>query len=429
MKIIIENSLYFFVGLLFLVWPMGHLIAVRNIDIGIIFLLSGFIFFKYNDLVKYDKYFKYLLIIFISFLMWIVIISYFSSFKSYCFHEIKNQLLFPILLIISTFFLVNSKINYKNLFFIAFSMMFIFVLYHALYSFHYYVYNHHLPLLSFGLTVGLDELNFMMPYLLTFFLVEFIFRILKLKPLLPISNSLLLLLFSIALFSLIVQAKRNGIVSIAFMTISISLILIYFNKNKINKKIVFLITLSSIFIGVIGYVTYKSDSRWQGIIKDAKIIFIQDDMGLIKNKDVTYNDNYIRFFYIKEGLKLIYDNPLGYGYGRGIFGKGVAKKYNVNFQTHSHSGIIDLTIGTGIIGFLLWTFMIFMIIYIGFKNFLYYQSYYGLFAGVISTSFYFRMFLDSINKDHMLQQFIFLVSLSLFVMQKELNAKNNFPSS
>jgi O-antigen ligase len=427
MKPIIENSLYFFIGLLFLVWPMDRLIAVRNIDIGIIFLLSIGIFFRYKRLIKFDKYFKYLLVGLIFFLMWVLIISCFSSFKTYCLHEIKNQLLFPILLIISAFFLVNSKINYKSLFFIAFTMMFIFVLYHALYSFHYYVYHHHLPLRSFGLTFGLDELNFMMPFLLTFFLVEFVFRILKLKPLLPISTSLLILLFLITILSLITQAKRNGIVSIAFMAISIIIIIAYSNK-KINKKIIFLSIFSLIFIGVMGYISYKDDSRWKSFTQVAKLVLIQNDMSRLHGKHIG-ESNYERLFYIKEGVKLIYDNPLGYGYGREIFGKAISHKYNVNVHTHAHSGIIDLGVGTGIIGLMLWTFMIFIIIYIGFKNFFIYKNYYGLFAAVISTSFYFRMFLDSVNRDHMLQQFVFLVSLSIFAMQKELNAKNNLSSS
>jgi hypothetical protein len=247
MKPIIENSLYFFIGLLFLVWPMDHLIAVRNIDIGIIFLLSIGIFFRYKRLIKFDKYFKYLLVGLIFFLMWVFIISYFSLFKTNCLHEVKNQLLFPILLIISVFFISNSSIDYRKIFIIAFTIMFVFVLYHSLYSLHYYVYYHHLPLRSFGLTKGLDELNFMMPFLLTFFLVEFVFRILKLKPLLPISTSLLILLFLITILSLITQAKRNGVVSIAFMAISIIVIIIYFNK-KINKKIIFLSVLSISFI-------------------------------------------------------------------------------------------------------------------------------------------------------------------------------------
>lgn len=426
----LENSLYFFVGLLFLVWPMDHLIAVRNIDIGLITLISGILFFTKKDLVKYPKIFKYLFLFFLLFMGWIFFISYFSEFKNYCFKEIKGQILFPVLLIISAFFIVNSKINYKKIFVIAFSVMFVFVLYHALYSFHYYLYHHRLPFRSYGITVGLDELNFMMPYILTFFLVEFVFRILKLKPILPFSNNLLGLLFLVTLFSLIVQAKRNGIVSIVFMAVSIIVIVAYLNK-KLDKKIIVLSILSFSLIGILGYISYKNDSRWRSLINTVKIVFIKNDMRRLYSDHVkgVGTSNYERLFYIKEGLKLVLDNPLGYGYGRGVFGKALSKKYNVHVHTHAHSGVIDLMVGTGIVGFLLWSIIIFTIIYLGIKNFIIYKNYYALFAAVISTSFYFRMFLDSINRDHMLQQFVFLVSLSLFAMQKEINNEENHLSS
>jgi O-antigen ligase len=274
--------------------------------------------------------------------------------------------------------------------------------------------------------VGLDELNFMMPYILTFFLVEFVFRILKLKPILPFSNNLLGLLFLVTLFSLIVQAKRNGIVSIVFMAVSIIVIVAYLNK-KLDKKIIVLSILSFSLIGILGYISYKNDSRWRSLINTVKIVFIKNDMRRLYSDHVKGVDasNYERLFYIKEGLKLVLDNPLGYGYGRGVFGKALSKKYNVHVHTHAHSGVIDLMVGTGIVGFLLWSIIIFTIIYLGIKNFIIYKNYYALFVAVISTSFYFRMFLDSINKDHMLQQFVFLVSLSLFAMQKEINNEEN----
>jgi len=430
LKIILENSIYFFIGLLFLVWPMNHLIAIRNIDIGIIFLLSGILFFYYRENIKYPIYFKYIFMILILFFGWIFLISYFSEYKEYALHEIKNQLLMPILLIISSFFLINAKINYKNLFIISFSMTYIFILYHALFAFNYYIYNHSLPLRSYGITVGLDELNFLMPFIFTFFTVEIIFRILKKSSLLPISNFLLFILLSISIFSLIVQDKRNGIISVITMIISI-LFLIFLIKDKFTKKNIFILILGLFIIGSLAYIDFKIDPRWEKFSKTVKVVFIDNDKSFLNKKIPENVDDsaYGRLFYIKEGIQLIYENPLGYGYGREIFGKAVAKKYNIDFHTHSHSGVIDLMVGVGIIGFILWSVLIFTIIYIGFKNFIKYKNYYALFSMFLATSFYFRMFLDSINRDHILEQFVFLLSLSLFAMQKELNEKNNLPSS
>ncbi len=427
---IITNILISLVFILVLVWPMPHIIAIRNIDIGLIFLISGFIFLKSSDkVIKFDKYIKYLGSLLIVFFLWIIIISYISNFSSYCFKEMK-QFGELILLGFSAYFMINSKVNYEKIFLTIFIGFMIFPTYHCLYSFHYYLLYKHLPFRSHGITVGLDELNFMMPYILTFFSVEIIFRFLNKKSLLKISNSVLSILLFMVLFSLFVQAKRNGIVSICFMIISI----IFFIKlvsQSISKKFV-IFALVGVFIGgSLLFLDIKYDKRWDEVFKSLKVVFVQDNMAYLNGKvpDHLGASNYKRMFYVREGIRMIIKNPWGYGYGREIFGKVLSKEYDVNVHTHAHSGMIDWGIGLGIPGLLLWSFMIFILIYIGFKAFIRNESYFGLFLVYLSTSFYFRNFLDSMNKDHMFQQFIFLVCLSLFIIYKEQNEKNNLSSS
>jgi len=434
--LILENFLIFFIGLLVLIWPMPHLIAIRNIDIGIIFILSLIFYKSYPSKFIYkDNFYKYISGFIIIFLLWSIFISLISPFRNYCLKELFYQLSNPILLMISAFFIVNSKINFDRIVIYIFTILMIFPLYHSLYSLHFFLIHHHLPFRSYGITKGLDELNFMMPYLLAFFAVEIIFRILKRKTILPFSNSLLGLLFLISIFSLYVQAKRNGIISILFLIISV----IFFVKlihKQITKKFI-LLSLAGLILGsALLYLDIKEDKRWDTLKATFKLVFIQDNMaGLygklpkLPNGQRADDSNYERLFMIKEGLKLIIEHPLGYGYARNIYGKAMSKKYHVHISTHSHSGFIDWGIGLGIIGLIIWSTICFLILYISFKNFVNYQSYFALLTFFLTTSFYFRMFLDSINKDHMLQQFVFFTSLAFFAMQKEINEKNNISSS
>jgi len=430
MNLILSNLLYFLIGILVLVWPMPHTIAIRNIDIVLIFVVSLLNFLKYKQ--KYFIFSKREKIILESlglFMIWSIIISIFSEFRNYCFNELK-AFINLILLGSSAYFIINSNIDYKKVFLIIFSVMMIFPMYHTLYSLHFYLLNHHLPFRSYGLTVGLDEINFMMPYILTFFSVEIIFRFLNKKSLIPISNSLFSLLLMIVLFSLLVQAKRNGIVSITFMIISI----IFFIKlvsHQLSKRIIIFSIIGVIIGGSLMFFNIKEDKRWNKLFLAYNVVFIKNDMSFTKG-EIPYGwegSNYIRFIYFREGFRLIKDNPLGYGYGRNIFGYLLSKKYNIHTATHAHSGIIDLGVEVGIIGLLLWSIFIFSLIYLGFKQFIGYQSYFGLFIVYLSTSFYFRMFLDSVNKDHMLQQFVFFIFLGFFAIYKEQNEKNNLPSS
>ena len=434
-----NNIVLFLIGLLILVWPMPHVIAIRNIDIILLFIFTFINYLRHKDKFIFTNYTKILFYLIIAFILWAIFISLISPFKNYCLKELYGQFTPPILLLFSSFFIINSDFyKIKNKIFITiFSMLMIFPIYHFLYSLHFFLIHHYyFPFRSYGITVGLDELNFMMPYILAFFAVEIIFRLLNKKSLLPISNSFLALLMLINLFSLFVQAKRNGIISIVFLIISVIFFVKLIHKS-ITKKFIIVSLIGILLITSLIYLNFKEDKRWNTFIATAKLVFIQNSMAdlnfkgpLPKLPDGTRanQSNYERMLMIREGIKLIIENPLGYGYARNIYGKAISKKYHIHNATHSHSGVIDWGIGLGVMGLILWSGICFLIIYISFKNFLMYQSYYALLALFLTTSFYFRMFLDSINKDHMLQQFVFFTSLTFFAMQKEIYEKNNLSS-
>jgi len=438
-----NNILLFLIGLLVLVWPMPHIIAIRNIDIGLLFIFTLFNYCKHKNyfyFFNFSKLNKILFLLIVIFLLWTIFISLVSPFRNYCLKELYRQFIPPIILIFISFFIINSDfVKIKNQIFITiFVTLMIFPMYHALYSIHFFLTHHHFPFRSYGITVGLDEINFLMPYLLTFFAVEIIFRILNKKTILPFSNSLLGLLFLISIFSLYVQAKRNGIISILFLIISVVFFVKLIHK-QITKKFILLSLVGLTLGSALLYLDIKEDKRWDTLKATFKLVFIQDNMAGLKgirgplpklpNGQRADNSNYERLFMIKEGLKLIIEHPLGYGYARNIYGKAMSKKYHVHIATFSHSGVIDWGIGLGIIGLIIWSAICFLILYISFKNFVKYQSYFALLTFFLTTSFYFRMFLDSINKDHMLQQFVFFTSLAFFAIQKEINEKNNLPSS
>ena len=435
MKIKVFDELFvLLIGLLVLIWPMQHLIAVRNIDILVVFLFSLAMYSFYPDKFSYkDRKVKYLFFLFLSFIIWAIFISYISPFKESCLIELYKEFPLPLLLIMTAYFIAHSNLNINKIFITIFAVLIIFPLYHALYSFHFFLYHNHFPFRSYGITVGLDEINFLMPYLLSFFAIEIIFRTMKKKTILPISNTVLGVLLFVVLFSLYVQAKRNGIVSVAFSMISI-IFFIKLIQKTISKKLIIFSLIGVIVGSSLVYLDFKEDPRWKSLIATAKIVFIQDSMlGLnftgprpkLPNGQEAYRSNYERLLMIREGLKLMKDNPFGYGYDRNIYGKAISKKYHINNHTHSHSGFIDWGVSLGIVGLLIWSAICFLILVISFRNFINYKSYYALLALFLTTSFYFRMFLDSINKDHMLEQFVFFTSLAFFAMQKELHEKNN----
>jgi O-antigen ligase len=438
MKFILEflkQSFYLFVFLLVIVWPMAHLIAVRNILIGLIFVnsFSLFILSKKKINITFEKYEKLIFILIFLFLGLSLFLSFISPFKEYCLKEYFHQFSMPLVLGISAFWIIKSDIKYKKIFEIIFWGMFLFVIYHVLYSFHFYLAHHRLPLRQYGITKGLDELNFMMPYVFAVFAVEFISRGLNKKNFfLKVSNPVLVFMLLISVFSIIVQDKRNGYISLIFLILSVSVFIYFYNTKKYNlkffsKKFVLILTISIIISAALAYTDYKLDPRWKDFKRTYNIVFVQDNLDWYHHRipKGTDDSTYRRMFYFKESFKFIKENPLGYGFGRNIFSKIASKKYHIHYVDHAHSGFLNILLGEGVIGFLIFSAFMFLLMYTGVKNFLLNESFFGLLLFYFSTSYYFRNFLDALFKNHYLEMFAFFVFLSFFAMKREVYEKNS----
>ena len=125
----------------------------------------------------------------------------------------------------------------------------------------------------------------------------------------------------------------------------------------------------------------------------------------------------MRIAWASRGIEYIGNDILGIGYGRNIFGRAIAKYEGNNLIRgwHSHSGIIDFTIGVGIIGLVLWIFFISKIIFYGAFNYLSQGNYYSLLGVFITSGFFIRSIVDSNMRDHMFKQFFLLLGISLML--------------
>ena len=119
--------------------------------------------------------------------------------------------------------------------------------------------------------------------------------------------------------------------------------------------------------------------------------------------------NYMRLARMKAGVDLTLENPWGVGFGRNAFGHAVMKKYGES-SSHSHSGLIDLAVGTGIPGTLLWIGFLASLATLGWRSFRRTQDYCALALLLLVTGYGTRMVLDSTIRDHMLQMFLFLAA-------------------
>jgi O-antigen ligase len=104
---------------------------------------------------------------------------------------------------------------------------------------------------------------------------------------------------------------------------------------------------------------------------------------------------------------------MGYGYDRRAFSQALFSQGKPNQIGHSHSGFIDMGVGLGVPGVLLWVSFCLSLIVIGLKVFVLRREVAGLVLMLVTCGFLGRMVLESVSKDHMLHIFLFTVAALL----------------
>lgn len=86
---------------------------------------------------------------------------------------------------------------------------------------------------------------------------------------------------------------------------------------------------------------------------------------------------------------------------------------------HSHSSIIDFTIGVGVIGLIAWMFFIYKVFQYAFIEYKMSRSYYSIFIILIVFDFFIRSFVDSNMRDHVFQEFMLIIGIALTLSESE----------
>ncbi|WP_428023821.1 O-antigen ligase family protein [Arcobacter sp.] len=440
MNLILNRAILFFVGLLVFILPIAHTIAVRNISILILIFLTIYILLK-NKTIKFNisftKEIKNILFILIIFTTWLYFIAFFiSNETSWTVGEIKSQWITPLSYFItfgllSVYFSKESKDLQKNFYSLIFLMLFVHVLYVDLYALKYYIQTKSIISRFSGLTEGPDKSNYITNVLLAFLVSEVIYRFRTSKRVLNINNFVLLIIILLTLLSSIFEGMRNGVVAIIFLTIS-GLFFSFYNNDKYTKKFKFIISFGIfILLTFPAMYNFKNDKRWDTLIQtipyalDTKTNknWLNNEKykrPVLPNGESVETSAYLRIAWGYEGLKLIYENPFGIGYGRNAFSHGLQIKYgDVQKVGHSHSGFIDLAIGIGIPGLIIWLSFGIYLMYVSYTFFMKYNSFYALILFFNVSGFFARFIVDSNMRDHMFQTFMLIIGFSFIFMLKD----------
>lgn len=242
---------------------------------------------------------------------------------------------------------------------------------------------------------------------------------------LPFSSWLLTALIAPLLLCLYLLGARNGVIGAVLLFLSCLVFYGIAQRNKMHGAVLGLFLLAGV-AGVAGFawVAEKSDLRWQSFSQTVPLAldtvthraWLNPQMypyPPLPDGRMVDISAYERIAWIKEGALLLKEHPLGFGFSRTAFSDGLVAKYpgEALHGAHSHSGLVDLALGTGIPGLLLWFAMIGCLLTLGWRGFFRYHHPAGLALLFVVMGFFGRSFVDSNLRDHMLEQSFFLCGL------------------
>jgi len=275
-----------------------------------------------------------------------------------------------------------------------------------------------------GLTDGPDKASFLTNILLAFLLSELFLRLTGKSRAFKINNGVFAVIWVLTLLSLYAEGTRNAV--LALLAMGVGFIALYWaSTNRGQHQWRFITVVACLFVVLAASMFYTTASK-RGISWDQMTATIPVALdtkghknwldthkyGLPKLPDggIVEESAYLRIAWLKEALLLVVEHPLGIGFDRNAFGRGLQLKYGEG-RGHSHSGLLDIAIGTGVPGALLWIAFLTSLFWLGLRRFRVTGTYAGLALVFVVLDFSTRLLLDSVTKDHMLQQFMLVAGL------------------
>lgn len=417
-------------GLLMFVWPIPHTISMRYLLVLVVFGLFLYLIHENRRPSLGLREMTPSLALLLAFIGWMSLVALLNSSRvAASFDEIRGQWL-AALLAGGIGMLAARELQQQSWRGLAFAgvvlvplMMHVLVvdLVGVLSLFDAAKTSHRIA----GLTERPDTSNYLTNIVIALMLAELFVRMRNRRNFLPIGNSVLSLLIVVTLGSLYFESMRNGAALIALLLLVWFVILIIDSRRsgkgrrfQLGASVVAFVVIAGLVVGAAGF---KPGTSWQRFVATVPVALDTERHrewldpftrvpALADGSAVDFSA-YVRFAWLKEGAILIAERPLGVGFGRNVFGEQISAKYNVDFRNHSHSSVVDLAIGTGIPGVLMWYGFLGGLLMIGWRRFWAAGSGYALALVFVVVDFGARSFIDANVRDHILQQFMFLAGM------------------
>lgn len=282
----------------------------------------------------------------------------------------------------------------------------------------YFLDNGFFPPRQHGITAGQLEISFANGLLLALSFGELMLRVAVGRSVSLIPMPLLLVLPVLACVGNLLFGARVGMLIAALLVLAITLLTLHYARNRRvvwAGSAVLLLALAAVVVNV------QRDPRWHAVTEtiamgwniDAQKSWIDEPrnpLPRLSNGQLPEHSLFMRTGWIHAGLRLVAEQPLGVGFGRNAFGRALSARWETRLG-HAHNGMIDLVVGAGVPGVVLWLAWMGALLVWSCRRLLREHDALGLLLGAVVLMVSTRLFFDSVGRDHMLQMFFFLIGL------------------
>lgn len=436
-----ETAGLLLLGLLFFVWPIAHTATLRDLLLLLNLALFGYLAWQHGWPGKALWKLAFPAAILLVFTLWMYVVAVFISTETaWSLGEIHSQwwrALVALFIGVCVALATRKHPRFgQRIWFVLFAALMLHILFVDFVTVGEWLTPGPDERVE-GLTGGPDMSSYLTNMLFGFLLAELFYRTVYKKRALPVHSAFLATAWVLALISVFGELTRNGVVTLVFMVFLLGVLYLSGQRGRLKRSFLFAgagLMFLVVLVGVGLVATARESSSLGNLMATVPIAWDTEHNKAwqdsdryawpkLSNGEPVDTSMYLRVAWLKEGLMLVREYPLGVGYGRNAYGHGMKRKYGEGYG-HSHSGLLDIMIGIGIPGGMLWIAFIASLIYQSYKRAWTSQNYAAVLLFLLLLDYGARTVLDSIQRDHMLQQFMFLAGLAAVMMVTQLKAKN-----
>ena len=230
--------------------------------------------------------------------------------------------------------------------------------------------------------------------------------------------------FLLVLVTTYFSGARNGILVLLFLILVGGVVHLPGYWRLPRWKLWVLVGALMAFLVAAFWVMIKTDIRWARFLATVPVAWdIDKSHSWINIKKFppppaadgapVEDTAYERISWARYAMRLIAEHPFGTELSRNAFRNLVTKKFGETQAAHSHNGYLDFALSAGLPGLFLWIVFLVALTWQGYKVHLSGRNGAGLALLFLTAGFAARAFLDSILRDHILEEFMFFAGLLL----------------